>query len=73
MAGPKLWSEEKKKEEEKGTKEEKTQEYLLKYVFENLYDQLNLSQFVNPDQTVRIDELGNYLKFLGFKEETIKV
>jgi len=35
------------------TKEEKTQEYLLKYVFENLYDQLNLSQFVNTDQTVR--------------------
>jgi hypothetical protein len=57
---------------EKETKEEKTQEYLLKKLFGDLYDQLNLSQFVKEDKTVKKDELKAYLEFLGFSEETIK-
>jgi len=70
MAGPKLWSEEKKKEEEEGSKEEKTQAQMLKEdLFPELYGELNLSQFVNPDQTVRIDELGKHLGKLGFSAE----
>jgi len=55
------------------TKEEKTQAQMLKEdLFPELYGKLNLSQFVNPDQTVRIDELGKHLGKLGFSEGVIE-
>jgi hypothetical protein len=65
----------KKKEEEEKPKEEKTQaEMLEKYLFPGLYDQLNLSQFVNPDGTVgtkELEALKTYLASLGFSEDAI--
>ena len=63
MVGPRLWSEEKKKEEEKIKKEEKTQSKKLEEdLFPNLYSELNLGQFVNPDQTVRTRNPGEVVE-----------
>jgi hypothetical protein len=58
---------------EKETKEEKTQEYLLKKLFGDLYDQLNLSQFVIDKEkgTVDIPKLEAYLREKGFSEDAI--
>ena len=60
----------------KETKEEKTQEILLKDVFGekkgSLYYQLNLDQFVNKETgKVETDKLKDYLKEKGFSEGLI--
>jgi hypothetical protein len=58
----------------KREKEEKTQEYLLKKLFGDLYNTLNLSQFVIDKEkgTVDIPKLEAYLREKGFSEDAIK-